>query len=384
MSEYEVMHNQAKSLADMFRRRGTWLPATSDEPTEEAQPHDVDRSEDDSNYDRSQECYNIERAADPASPYVSLGRPLHRRERHVFRYFLDGSLRTYYMGELIEGNKGFPILAAEIASAVMGRDDDGRMRVAGFADHLTILTPPNPPLSDGTWQELQQIREQFSASSTGSTWEIRSLAPGEEWKDLRTSLAGLARSIMHDTELELASTVPREPSQWLIIDGAIRKRLFLDLDYTIGLAKSFSRRPVFRINRSRSVRDIVSMLSGLREGQRTVVFKQVAAVEEGGDVTDSSVKKKIALWYLKLRSGRGLEGPLQGVVKVEIRHEREDLNEEEVELVNMLSRALLAERYVSPYPVPRWHAHIYPIYTAENYIKARMRSSIYMRGLLRG
>lgn len=168
-----------------------------------------------------------------------------------------------------------------------------------------------------------------------------------------------------------------------MIDGAIRKQLFLGLDYTIGLAKSFSLRPVFRINQSRVIRDTVSILSGLKIGQRTVVFKQTIS-EDGQNRTDTTVRRNIAFWYLRLRSGRGLEGPLQGVVKVEIRHQGEEFTEHDKGLINKLSRALLAEKYVSPYPVPRWHAHIYPVYTAENYIKSRMHSPLYIRGVLGG
>jgi hypothetical protein len=34
--------------------------------------------------------------------------PLYRSQRHLYRYFIDGSLRTYYLATGIEGNRSFP------------------------------------------------------------------------------------------------------------------------------------------------------------------------------------------------------------------------------------------------------------------------------------
>ena len=175
----------------------------------------------------------------------------------------------------------------------------------------------------------------------------------------------------------VAAEIERDAGDWLIIDGAIRKELFLKLADTIGLAKSFSRKPVFSVNGSKNKKDVVSLLGPLKEGHRTLVFKQDVAIEES-----EPIKKSIAFWYLRLRGGAGLENPLQGVVKAEMHHEGDELTAEQANEVNIISRALLAEKYVSPYPVPRWPAHIYPIYTAENYIKASMFPPIYIRGLL--
>ena len=377
---FRELKKQVEAARETLCRRGPFLCASVDEPVEEVQPVDADRSEDDTNYDRSNLCYNIEPVSRIDFPYVDLAKPLHRAEKHLFRYFLDGSIRTYYWGEKIEGNKGFPVMVAEVASAVIHREDDGKVRVAGFKRKLGLLTPPSPPLSDDTWQDVLHLKESFEHLELSPKLEVVPLAKAEEKADLRTSLAGKARSVMHDLEHELAVGLPRDAEKWLVIDGSIRKELFLHIDNTIGLAKSFSRKPVFSINNSRGVKDVVSMLSRLPDGHRTAVFKQTVTPELAGD----SVKKSIAFWYLRLRSGRGLQSPLQGIVKVELCHKSEELAKEQLEEVDMISRALLAEKYVSPYPTPRWHAHIYPIFVAENYIKSSLYSTVYIRGLLIG
>jgi len=267
-------------------------------------------------------------------------------------------------------------MIAEAASAVVSRDSRGTINPSAFKRHLCLITPGSPPLSDDTWADIQNLRESLNGSVSPKL-EVFTLAKAEEKRDLRNSLAGKARSIMHDLEHELASEVKRDPGDWLVIDGAIRKELFLHLPDTIGLAKSFSRRPVFSIDGSKNAKDVVTLLGPMKQGDRTLVFKQDVAIEES-----EPIKRSIAFWYLRLRSGTGLENPLQGIVKVEMHHEGEELTQDQTEVVNTVSRALLAERYVSPYPVPRWPAHIYPIYTAENYIKASMFPPIYIRGLL--
>ena len=159
----------------------------------------------------------------------------------------------------------------------------------------------------------------------------------------------------------------------MVLDGAIRKEEFLGLEETIGLAKSFSRNPIFR-TQDRGIIDVVSLVSGLRQGERTAVFKHVP------DAESDRATREVAFWYMRLRAGRGLQGPLQGIVKIDYHLPKDRLESGDLETVNTITRALGAEKYVSPYPTPRWHAHIYPIYTAENYIKSSLLSPLVFRG----
>jgi len=58
-----------------------------------------------------------------------------------------------------------------------------------------------------------------------------------------------------------------------------------------------------------------------------------------------------------------------GVVKVEFPNPTRDAVPSE--LIDELSRALIAERQVTPHGKDvRWHAHLYPIYLAEQAVKA--------------
>jgi hypothetical protein len=372
----EEIKSQFKTFTECFERHGNLLKTSLLEPAEEELPIDLEKREDDEKF-KKRDCFNIEIPKDREKPYVNLGKPLHREEKHLFRFFLDGSLKTYYLGDYILPSFSFPILTGEIAAACLFRRDDGVLTTLrnGFKRRICLLLPNKSLLPEELQRELDEIAQKFESCS-GLKIEPQ-YTEERESKDWRSSLRAKGLSEMHNTEVQLAKDVRKNSEEgWLVVDGAIRKETFLDLKNVIGLAKSFSRFPVFEIERSKSL-DVVKLIASLREGERTLIFKQTTTEDDA----EKNVKDKLGFWYLRLRTGKWLENPLQGVVKVEMKIEENIASPETIELINEISKALLAERTVSPYPTPRWHAHIYPIYAAENYIKSNFLSQYYMRGL---
>jgi hypothetical protein len=69
-------------------------------------------------------------------------------------------------------------------------------------------------------------------------------------------------------------------------------------------------------------------------------------------------------------------------VKIDYVVEGEWKSDRDLPIVERLSRALVAERSVSSYPTPRWATHLYPVYCAENYLKASLLNPIVMRGIM--
>ena len=55
---------------------------------------------------------------DPKCPYRPTP-PCYRRERHLFRYFIDGSVRSYFLGTVLEQNRDTPILYAQIGACAL-------------------------------------------------------------------------------------------------------------------------------------------------------------------------------------------------------------------------------------------------------------------------
>ncbi|MDI6788811.1 MAG: hypothetical protein QME51_10610, partial [Planctomycetota bacterium] len=67
--------------------------------------------------------------------------PCHRTKNNVFRYFIDGSLRTYYLGTGIERNRTFPIELAQIGSSCIKRNDNGLVTVNAYKNKIILLVP---------------------------------------------------------------------------------------------------------------------------------------------------------------------------------------------------------------------------------------------------
>ena len=305
--------------------------------------------------------------------------PLFRREYHVFRYFVDGSIRAYYLATAIEGNRSFPVELAQIGAAVIKRQDDGRLKVHARRHKILLLVPVGGDgLSDSVAKQLEKT------SSSDGFFEFAPVKPhkdtnplGADAKDPRNRTGGKARFEMHKLEVDLIYDISKglDQNEWVILDGGLRIGTFPDANI-IGVAKSFTKTPRFSISKGRrsSIRkdiDITSLLSNLPYAHRTSVFRMEGA--------------NIGFWYVRLRPAnkeKQLDYHLMGVVKVEIF--LEDRQPVSSELADFLSRALVAERNVTPYGCDRrWHCHLYPIYIAEQVIKNGFFSQEVLTGALR-
>jgi len=300
---------------------------------------------------------------------------LPRTKKHLFRFFIDGSIRTYFLGTGIEGTRSFPIDLAQIGSTVIRREDDGELRVLAHKHRIILLLPKqNQGISDTVWEQIRKIEKPDYLEVIDFTLPDR-LADTK--KDPRDKAGAKARSLMHKLEIELIkSTDPfRNENTWLILDGAVK---FVEEDiwnswehnpYLIGVAKSFRKDPIFQFGRRASQRkDITSILAGLPHAHRTVAF--------------SAYEGQVAFWYVRLREQRELDYPLMGVVKVEL--PCPDKKPVPSELADLISSALVAERNVTPYGLDRrWHCSLYPIYIAEQVIKNRFFSREVLMGCIK-
>ena len=299
--------------------------------------------------------------------------PIFRTERHHYRYFIDGSLRTYYLATGIEGNRSFPVELAQIGASIMERDEAGNARPLEVRHRVLLLLPRGPVgVSDTLWHSLKRLDTPDGFFQVVDTTERTSHTPEEPTvENLRTRAGGIARNRMHRLEIALiqCSDEQRCDERWLILDGAVKLDEFIRAPHLIGVAKSFRKDPEFRFGRThRSRRDISALLAGLPYAHRTVAFSA-----HGGQV---------AFWYVRLREQKELDYPLMGVVKVEL--PRPDEAPVEADLADLISRTLVAERNVTPHGRDRrWHCHLYPIFLAEEAIKNRFYSRDVLMGLVR-
>jgi len=348
------------------------LPAVGGAVEELLRP-DIDESEDMLINGESREVTDFLETPTPDPNHIYRPTPpLYRAERHLYRYFIDGSLRTYFLATGIEGTRAFPIELAQIGAAVMQRDELGRVRPLAVRHRLLLLLPRGPlGVSDTVWKSLKAGDTPDGFYEVIDTTEKTSLTPNEATAEtLRTRAGGIARNRMHKLEIEVIEETNglRNDDIWLILDGAVKLDAFVKSPYMIGVAKNFRKDPEFRFGGRRSRLDITSILAGLPYAHRTAAFST-----HGGQV---------AFWYVRLREQKQVDYPLMGVIKVEL--PCPDRQPVPAELIDLISRTLVAERNVTPYGRDkRWHCHLYPIFQAEQAIKNQFYSQDVLMGMIR-
>jgi hypothetical protein len=313
-------------------------------------------------------------AEDPEPSTTNIYRPappLSRAERHLFRFFIDGSLRTYFLATGVEGTRSFPIELAQIGASVVIRDDRGRLSILRNDHRILLLLPTGARgISDTVWAQLNQTKT-LGGLLEIVDFDIPDVISGDAKKDPRDKAGGKARFLMHQMETALIESTDhlRDDNNWLILDGAVKLGDFISAPYLIGVAKSFSKEPLFYFGGKKSAKkDITTLLAGLPYAHRTVAF--------------NTYDGQVAFWYVRMWEQKDLDYPLMGVVKVEL--PRPDRTAVPAALADLLSRALVAERSVTPYGLDRrWHCHLYPIFLAEQTIKNRFYSNQVLMGVIR-
>lgn len=349
------------------------LPAAGG-AVEELQRPDEDEIEDMLINRDSQEITEFAETPTPTLANLYRATPsIFRAERHLYRFFIDGSLRTYYLATGIEGNRSFPIELAQIGAAVMGRDDKGKVYPLGIKNRILLLVPKGQfGVSDSVWMELEKLNSADGFFQVINTTEKTANTPQEpNVENLRTRAGGIARNRMHKLEIEMINLTEgrRDANNWLILDGAVKLDEFIRTPNMIGVAKNFRKDPQFNFGKKASQRkDITQIIAGLPYAYRTAAF--------------SSHDGQVAFWYVRLREQGEVDYPLMGVVKVEL--PRPDRTPVESELADLLSRTLVAERNVTPHGRDsRWHCHLYPIFQAEQAIKNQFYSEQVLMGVVR-
>lgn len=289
-------------------------------------------------------------------PYVTL-KPLHRTERHILRYFLDGSARTFFLGDAVEGARHTPVNVSQIGAAAVVREDNGQVHVAKSLHKIVLMVDKNA-VSFGPKVEalVSQAGPQFAFHDLNEKdGETEVTSPG---KEPRSRAAHKAHHLMAQLEEQLGRGLERDPGQWLVLDGSLGKDLYpwKDVPNFIGVTKSFTRDPQFSPpgGRKKVTVNLFQLLAELPVSARTCAFSARAG--------------KVVFWYVRIREQGKLDYPLMGVVKVEF----PNLPAEPIpsSLIDEVSSALVAERQATPHGKDaRWHAHLYSVYLAEQAVK---------------
>lgn len=246
---------------------------------------------------------------------------------------------------------------SQIGAAAVFRRDNGQVNVFRSV-HRVVLMMDKKAISFG--DRVQQLVEKAAPrftfhDSMEADGETERTSPG---KEPRSRAAHKAHHLMAQLEEELGRNLEREEGEWLVLDGSLGKDLYRwrDVPNFLGVTKSFSREPTFKLPGARGgkVLNLYELLAGLPFSARTCAF--------------SARSGEVVVWYVRLREQRHLDYPLMGVVKVEFPNSSREAVSSDV--IDDVSSALVAERQVTPHGKDiRWHAHIYPVYLAEQAVK---------------
>jgi hypothetical protein len=302
-------------------------------------------------------------------------RPIPRKEKHFFTYFLDGSYRHYFLATGLEHDRATPIFLSQIAISIIQRDDHGRLHsVPNFKRHQWFLLLAKSRISASAWERIQHSTHDAKINII-----IRDLAEMDafsgdyaEAQDLRERGRSKTRHLMSTMEFDLVREFRNQIADgWMIKDGLVSFGRYgggMQSPKVIGVAKSFTTVQKFYVQgKSRERESVVSLLGNLPPNQRTPAYEGY-----GG---------KTAFWYLRLRKSQQVLYPLFGVIKVEI----PILSEQPIttDMVDEISGALLAEQFVTPYGSDdRWHSHLYAIYQAEHASKQLFYSTEVIQGCI--
>jgi hypothetical protein len=287
---------------------------------------------------------------------------IHRRDRHIYRFFLDGSANTHYLGNVLEHERQSPVHLAQIGAVAIRREDNGRVRIADRDRRLLLLLD-----RDSLSPDLYQAVTQALASTDGcelinSGSDDDPLSSGvQAAREPRSRAAHKANWQMRILEktvaARMAEKVSLEADEHLILDGSLGSEYVEDWKLAraphVGVVKSTWKGMRFEIGRERRRVNLFQLLAELPAGHRTIAFSL-----RGG---------RLATWFVRLRGPDYLQFPLMGTLRVEVPVTGD--GQIATEVVDNLSGALLAERSVTPYGKdPRWHSHLYPIWLAERAI----------------
>lgn len=155
MAKYKEIIEQIQKLGECLKD-GEFIESPFDVPIEEERRGDPDQRDDDLNFSHGENvCVSLE-------PTLSQGKKRIDSISHKPRltYFLDGSLRTKYLGDYIEEERSFPILASEVSCAVVKREEN-LLKPCKVAKRLVFIFPHKNTglISDTTYEKLEELNK---------------------------------------------------------------------------------------------------------------------------------------------------------------------------------------------------------------------------------
>jgi len=311
----------------------------------------------------------------------------------LFKYFLDGSRRTYHVDDLAYDKKLYPVIAGQIGVGCCVRNSLDSFHSYLFERQL-VFSLPSCADSQGNNtntflnQKLVELNQlDFLQRNNIAFHKIiiysSKLSVGDKYEN-----KGIAKIQDEMIECEkrlvdkLVQTNKLNSTTYLLKDGSLQymnekgkdskelARIRHNYQRIIGVSKSFNPELFTDVKNKSIAREIAN----LPYMSRTPAYKysvKIANVE-------------FCIWYVRIREAKYTSSPFDGIVKVEkiliTEAEREDgLSSDEIDLISV---NLINERNPTCYGVDnRWANHLYPVFLTESFIKSQFLSDSYFLNL---
>ena len=307
----------------------------------------------------------------------------------LFRYFLDGSRKTYKIGDISYNNRPYPIICGQIAVACVERVSPSKFKCRRDTSHKkTILSVPSTSVAE---EDLELTRQTLLKKSNFKydftidhifTYDGRPQT--DENKPYENRAIARIQEVMIDTEKAIVIQLSKQnllsENKYLIKDGSLEysnrgRGKYVDLwkikDFyksVVGVSKNFNPEALASNRKYRKIADNIASLP---------LFHRTPAFQYQSKHTDEQIY--FSVWYLRIRDRYSkFSSPFDGVIKVEkiLVTEDEMDNGLITDEVDLISTNLLIERNPTTFgKESRWHSHLYPIYVTESYVKSMFHSS---------
>ncbi len=272
-----------------------------------------------------------------------------------FRYFLDGSQRTY--NHYIHGH--FPIVYSVAAAGILQRDQLGNSSLVPGTLELrhTWFIPERaqtlPDFVERIKEQNMTIVDPLERYEDEETYAI-ALADYSHFIDMAFDAAKKARADLESDILCAWSSQPerRDDPGWIVVDGALR----VCAPRAIGLVKSFTRQHLTGSE--------ATTLYDLPVGHRTSAFQAEDRYRSDLDLDGlGAAVKSRTLWYMRLHDATG-DDARRGLIRIEASPNVTDSDE-----IDELSQWLLTEKRPRASADARWANLLYPVHFLERILK---------------
>ena len=308
----------------------------------------------------------------------------------LFRFFLDGSRKTYKVDDMAYTNKVFPIIAGQVGIGCCERINGHMTPLKSNNDILfwrdLVITLPKIA-KKGDWDDdkfaFEHLRKKINSNPEliDRHLEFAQIMPYSTKVELGDKIENKGIAVIQDYMIEREKAMVAElvrlgfllPTNYLLKDGSLEYQVHKigskrelekfrnNYQFVVGVSKSFN--PEYCVDKSG--RNNSDMIANLELFSRTPVSKYYS--ERIGDMY-------FAVWFVRIRERKVTNNPFDGILKIEkilVNNDQIEngLDSEEVDLIT--ANIINARNPVCYGADRRWANHLYPVYVTEKYLKSK-------------